>query len=78
MSWGCWFVKNNEGVEFNEFEMESLVEEQGRGIEDNVWEVESNRIYIGRMFGDEEEPYEAYDAYALLKRLDYVKARPLS
>lgn len=63
---GC---ENKQGVEFKELETDS------GHIEDNVREVEPNSIYIHSMFGDEEETYEAYNSYTLLKGFGICKSK---
>lgn len=72
---GLFGCENCQGVEFNELETEPLIEEQGGDIKDNVGEVESNLIYVDRVFGDEEEAYEDQNSYALLKGFGVCKSK---
>lgn len=48
-----------------------MVEEAGKAysihIEDNVEEVESDDIYVGMIFDDENEAYDTYNSYMSLK-----------
>lgn len=62
---------NPTNVGFNELEAEPIVKEEGgRGsvhIDENTKEVESDGIYIGRIFGEEEEAYDTNNLYTLTK-----------
>lgn len=69
---GC---ENNEGVEYNGVETEQLVVEQGVDPQDSAVEIESNPIYIGKVFADEEEGYKASNTYVLFKGFGVRKSK---
>lgn len=53
----------------NEPNQPNNVEEDTKPIveEDHVEEAESDDVYVGRTFGDENKSYDAYNSYALAK-----------
>lgn len=73
---GC---ENNDGFGFNEFETETepLGEERCGESESNAGEGEPSPTDVGRAFADEEEAYEVYDAYALLKGFGVRKSKTI-
>lgn len=73
---GC---ENNDGFGLNEFETETepLGEERYGESESNAGEGEPSPTDVGRAFADEEEAYEAYDAYALLKGFGVRKSKTI-
>lgn len=71
--WKLLDYETNKGAEYNEMETEPIVEEQGGGargggggedlinVEKNTKEVESTRIHVDKIFGNEEGAYDAYN-----------------
>lgn len=53
--------------------IEEIEEGDSDHVEDTSAEVESDDIYVGRVFRNENEAYDAYHAYALAKRVWYPK-----
>lgn len=51
------------------------VDEDTNPIADEDKEVESEDIYVGRTFGDENEAYDAYNSYVLAKGFGVRKGR---
>lgn len=66
---GLLDYETNDGLKYNEIEAEIITEEpkerESVDNEENTWEVESNDIYIGRVFANEDEAYDTYNSYAL-------------
>lgn len=59
------------GLSNNQMDADPIVEDVVDGdlfqVEDDVEEVESDVIYVGRVFDDENEAYGSYKSYALAK-----------
>lgn len=53
--------------------IEEIEEGDSDHVEDTSEEVESDDIYVGRVFRNENKAYDAYHAYALVKRVWYPK-----
>lgn len=58
--------------------VEEAVEEDTVHVEGNVQEVESDVIYVDRMFNDENEAYDAYNSHPLGKGFGVFKGELLN
>lgn len=67
------------GHQPNQTETELMAEEAREEdpihAEDNVEEVESDEIYVGKVFSNEDEAYEAYNTYALTTGFGVYKGK---
>lgn len=77
--WGLVNHHTNVGVEYNELRAESIFEAQWERdsvqSEKNIKEIQSNYIYVGRIFIDEEKACHAYNSYALSKGFGMRKGK---